>query len=271
MDKENPNYYAIIPADVRYDTELSANEKLLYGEISALCNKLGYCYATSSYFAELYNVDVRTVRRWLERLVQRGYIVSEINRDDVRQRKITLVTGADKNVLGVGQKCPTGADKNVLQNNINKNNTRNIPLRDINKTDVLFTSLPPKGAADAHQQDWEEFWTAFTPVKIDGRVVAKGSKKVAEKKYMQIVKRGVKHEDIMRGLQNYLRYCRDNAILSCGVAVFLNQERWKDDYGGAVALARQQTKMNSAQTELMRQGAEFLRKYGEKNESGNLF
>lgn len=270
MDKENPNYYAIIPADVRYDTELSANEKLLYGEISALCNKFGYCYATSSYFAELYNVDIRTVRRWIEHLVQRGYIKSEINRDDVQQRKITLVTGADKNVLGVGQKCPRGADKNVLQNNINKNNTRNKPLRDINNTDVLFTSLPPKGAG-AGDAAWEEFWNEYKPVKTRDGLVAKGSKKVAEKKYKQLLAKGVRPEDILRGLRAYLAYCQNNGRLTCGVSVFLNQERWKDDYGGAVALARQQSKMNSAQTELMRQGAEFLRKYGEKNESGNLF
>ena len=270
MDKEKPNYYAIIPADVRYDTELSANEKLLYGEISALCNKLGYCYATSSYFAELYNVDIRTVRRWLEHLAQRGYIKSEINRDNVQQRKITLVIGADKNVLGVGQKCPTGADKNVLQNNINKNNTRNIPLRDINNTDVLFTSLPPKGAVADHEDDWEQFWKSYTPVKIDGRVVQKGSKSVARKKYMQIRKKGVTHDELMQGMLAYIRYCKENAILSCGVAVFLNQERWKDDYGGPVVLA-ESPKLNDAQQELMRQGADFLRKYGDGNDSGYFF
>lgn len=260
MDKENPNYYAIIPAEVRYDTELSANEKLLYGEISALATKHGYCYATSSYFAELYNVDVRTVRRWIEHLVQRGYIVSEIDRDNQTQRKIYLV-------LGVGQKCPTGADKNVLQNNINNNNK---PLRDKDNTDVLSSSLPPKGAG-VGDASWEEFWNEYKPVKTKDGLVAKGSKKLAEKKYRQLLAKGVKPEDILRGLRAYLTYCQNNGRLTCGVAVFLNQERWKDDYGGAVALARQQTKMNSAQTELMRQGAEFLRKYGEKNESGNLF
>ena len=37
--KEQPNYYAIIPATVRYDTNLKYAKKLLYGEITALANK----------------------------------------------------------------------------------------------------------------------------------------------------------------------------------------------------------------------------------------
>ena len=54
--EEKPNYYAIIPANVRYDNDLKPNEKLMFGEITALSNKNGYCTATNAYFAKLYNV-----------------------------------------------------------------------------------------------------------------------------------------------------------------------------------------------------------------------
>lgn len=257
MDNEKPNYYAIIPAEVRYDTELSANEKLLYGEISALSNKLGYCYAQNTYFAELYSVDKRSIQRWIENLVNRGYIIVDVERDDnnaVVKRTIHLVTKTspphDKNVT-------TPGDKNVTHNNINNNNTRNKPLRDINNTDVLFTSLPPKGAG-AGDAAWEEFWNEYKPVKTRDGLVAKGSKKVAEKKYKQLLAKGVKPEDILRGLRAYLAYCQNNGRLTCGVSVFLNQERWKDDYGGAVALARQMSREERKQQEQMDIYREFL-------------
>ena len=89
------SYYAIIPANVRYDKNLTANAKLLYEEITALCNKRGYCWATNSYFADLYDVSKMTISKWIKSLVDCGYIKSEIiyknDTKEIESRYITIV------------------------------------------------------------------------------------------------------------------------------------------------------------------------------------
>jgi hypothetical protein len=62
---ENPSYYAIIPAEVRYDENLSPNAKLLFSEISCLCNKNGVCNASNKYFSDLYKVSVVSISKWV--------------------------------------------------------------------------------------------------------------------------------------------------------------------------------------------------------------
>lgn len=91
---ENPNYYSVIPAKVRYDKELKANEKLLYGEISALSNKNGYCNAGNTYFAELYGVHKKTISEWVTHLKNKGYIEVEIVYEDKKivERRIYIET-----------------------------------------------------------------------------------------------------------------------------------------------------------------------------------
>ena len=103
MGKENiaKSYYAIIPANVRYDEDLTPNSKLLYGEITALCNEKGYCWASNDYFAELYKTTTRTVSRWIQQLISKGYISSKMiyreGTKEVKERHIYLgVIGGDK-------------------------------------------------------------------------------------------------------------------------------------------------------------------------------
>ena len=87
-----PNYYAIIPANVRYDKDISANAKLLYGEISSLSNKYGYCIATNEYFSSLYSVSERTVTEWIKSLEEKQYIISDTETkryDDGTIKKVT--------------------------------------------------------------------------------------------------------------------------------------------------------------------------------------
>lgn len=78
MDFNNINYYAIIPANVRYDKDISASAKLLYGEITSLCNQKGFCWATNEYFANLYDVSKETISRWISSLNKKGYLKIKI-------------------------------------------------------------------------------------------------------------------------------------------------------------------------------------------------
>lgn len=74
MKIEQPNYYAIIPASVRYCKQLPPAAKLLYGEITALASTDKGCFARNKYFAELFDVDVRTIARWINLLIELNFI-----------------------------------------------------------------------------------------------------------------------------------------------------------------------------------------------------
>lgn len=97
--EQQPSYYSILPANVRYDKDLSANEKLMYSEITALCDKTGECWATNKYFADLYGVSDRTVRSWISNLVDKGYVQSYMN-EDGNERRLRIVSAPqDENFL----------------------------------------------------------------------------------------------------------------------------------------------------------------------------
>lgn len=82
---DKPSYYSILTADVRYDEKLSASEKLLFSEITALANKYGYCTASNGYLADLYGVKKTTVSHWLIHLKEKNYISIEIERNDKKE------------------------------------------------------------------------------------------------------------------------------------------------------------------------------------------
>ena len=135
MEEQQKAYYAIIPANVRYDKDLVPNAKLLYGEITALCNEKGYCWATNQYFAELYNVSDRTIKNWISQLVDKGYIQRSVKyregTKEIEQRKLFI--GIENNFTTQGNYVPdpkennftTPSEKKFPVNNTSINNTFN--------------------------------------------------------------------------------------------------------------------------------------------------
>ena len=162
MDK--PNYFAIIPAEVRYDSNLKANEKLLYAELTSLCNKNGYCYASNQYFANLYEVNKKTISSWVSNLSKREYIRVEVDKGAGNDRKVYI-----KKSIPIHQKMDAYPSKdgelyNNSKLNNKKNNKPNIPIDFLidawNKTfenTKVPTILSIKGKRLTHtKKRWEE-------------------------------------------------------------------------------------------------------------------
>lgn len=123
IEENKKSYYAIIPANVRYDKRLTPNAKLLYGEITALCNEKGFCWATNGYFTKLYGVSKQSVSSWVKSLADAGYIKVDIERDpntkEILHRYIRIIEYPIKENLN------TPIKENLKENNTNKNNTNN--------------------------------------------------------------------------------------------------------------------------------------------------
>ena len=135
MENNQPSYYAIIPADVRYDEDIPANAKLLYGEISALIGEEGYCFASNDYFADLYKTSRETIARLLTKLEQAGHIRRVIEKapsGQITARKIYLRVslpdgqGIDKKInTPINKKINTSPQKNQegIDENVTDTNT----------------------------------------------------------------------------------------------------------------------------------------------------
>jgi len=94
---QKPNYYAILSAEVRYDNNLRPNVKLLYAEITALCNMNGVCFASNKYFGDLYNKSKGAISGWVSELVKYGYIKVEYTykegSKEIEHRYIKILKG----------------------------------------------------------------------------------------------------------------------------------------------------------------------------------
>lgn len=168
----NKSYYAVIPAEVRYDTELQANAKLLYGEITALANEKGYCWAGNDYFSNLYNVDKTTISRWVSKLAEKEYVSVEIiykqGSREVAERRIYINDIPHrKNAATPPQNSDQPHRKNAAKNNTELivNDNKNILSKDnIEKSSKGLFELPKKQVSNKTLKSVIERFTNCVPV-----------------------------------------------------------------------------------------------------------
>ena len=190
MDKKG--YYAIIPANVRYDESLTPNAKLLYGEITALCNEKGFCWATNQYFAELYGVDKVTISRWIGNLKDKGYVSVEMQykegSNQILNRYIRICNG------GIGDFVNTPQQNDQYPN---------ITVNNIDHFESFWNAYPRKvGKAQA-----KKAWNKIKP--NDETVMA-----IAENIALRI-----KHGE----------WSTDNKTFIPHASTYLNNSRWEDE------------------------------------------
>lgn len=170
----HPNYYAIITAEVRYDKDLSASEKLFYAEITALTNMNGSCSASNAYFAELYGVARSTISLWVKNLMAKGYIKVEYDQTAMANtvRIITLKDHAKvvsksewvvRKPEGGGQKIRGGWSENQKQNNT-PTESNNTPTES-NTTGGVFERIQSASSF----RELVPIWTEY--IKSKGRFV----------------------------------------------------------------------------------------------------
>ena len=116
-----PNYYAVIPAEVRYSKKLTPNAKLLYAEITALCNMNGKCKASTQYFCRLYEVSRVSIQKWLKNLEDNNYIkrvnIYKPHSKQIEARVITLVNIPTK------EKFTDNTNINITNTNLTDSNS----------------------------------------------------------------------------------------------------------------------------------------------------
>ncbi|MCI5942937.1 MAG: helix-turn-helix domain-containing protein [Ligilactobacillus animalis] len=151
---EQPSYYSVTPATVRYDRNLKPNEKLLYGEITALANVKGYCYASNSYFAKLYDVKPGTVSGWVTHLKKLGYVdvqtIYKENSKEIQERRIYINDTPTRNIAGV-------CDKNRIPPTINIED----PMRYKSKENNTSINTTSKNRSSSKQLDETNAFVAY--------------------------------------------------------------------------------------------------------------
>jgi len=134
--KDHPNYYAIIPATIRYDKKIIPNAKLLYGEITALSNKDWYCRAWDSYFMELYWVSRQSIQSRFRSLEDAKYISRDVKYKEGSKEILHRYTRII--AYPMQENLHTPMQENLTDNNTSSNSTNN---NTINKGDDLNSAI----------------------------------------------------------------------------------------------------------------------------------
>lgn len=209
-----PNYWAVLPAAIRYDPEITPGAKLLYAEISALTDQRGYCWASNAYFLQLYGISEPTVQRYLRALKAGGYITIADGDGGPGRRKIY----AGINPLADNPIKNDGVTPSKMTGDPIKNDTRI-------KKEIKKENDPPKAPQGAAWEPdlFERFWKLYPRKKDRAKAIRAWDKLKADRKLMQTMSAALKAQMATEEWQ------RDNGRAIPYPSTWLNNRRWEDE------------------------------------------
>lgn len=239
---EHRGFYAIIPAIVRYDNQLNGNAKLLYGELTALANERGYCWATNQYFASLYNVSKRTIISWMKQLEKRKYIKIQVfykpDSKIVDRRHIYILpfptdtefyTPSEENFITYGKNLHEGGEENFTtpgEENFTENNT--LLNNTENNTKNKKNSVEPSSTMS---ELFEKVWKTYPK---------KTNKKKAKEQFLKKFKSEEDLDQFKKGYKDYLKYIKLNDWYHPQELFrWIRDDRYNDEYD--LSIPTQQT------------------------------
>ena len=118
MGEDFRAFWSVIPATVIDDMSIPANAKILYGVLSSLMRREGYCWPSNAQLAEAMHCSEDVVKRWVSALAEAGHIRVHIEPNRKVGGKIRYISPAltEPSILpssdGYGDECPgTYGDK----------------------------------------------------------------------------------------------------------------------------------------------------------------
>lgn len=199
---EQPSYYSILTANIRYDNELKANEKLLFSEITALSNKNGYCHANNNYFATLYSVSKTSISNWINHLKERGYLKVEMIKDrkEIKERRLFPISTPIKKNFNTPSKKLYEGNKEKFNSPIKENFKENITsINNTSKNNMLNDARHT--FRDVHNL-WESNW-GF-PNGIAEQDLTEWTKKYGADLVMHVITYALRRNINSKGADRYL-------------------------------------------------------------------
>jgi len=166
-DKEIPNYYAVIPATVRYDKSIPAGAKIMYGEITALSNQKGYCYASNTYFSKLYDCTPQAISKWIKQLENAGHVrIEYVGQQGIMQRRVSITVDRYQHELRGVSTTVEGVSTTVEHNNTSNNNTSSnkrarARFQPPTLEEVYFYFLEKTEKENFARREAEKFWNYY--------------------------------------------------------------------------------------------------------------